>query len=270
MKQKRIESENHAPNSVAQIATVAKYTFLDYMRSRKFFIVLTLVMVITVFLNLISAYTSLSIYEFWGMLASLVAVFSGVFFGGDAISAEFQNKTGYFIIPNPIRRSSVYFGKWLSAFAACSIVLGLVTAITLVNGFINFGVPSEFGLSVLFSWFYLAAVTGSVLFFSSLFKNSANSIFVAFMVLVLVFTFIVQLSGLVNVEPWFILNYGAEIIGNILMEPYPPHSTVGILAKTDLTTTTYYATVPQGIAIIGLYFVITTVLGLLIFERKEF
>jgi ABC-2 type transport system permease protein len=270
MKKARIESENTAPSSVAQVATVARYTFLDYVRSRKFFIVLTLVLGITIFLNLISAYTTLSIYEFWGMLASLVGVVCGVFFGGDALSGEFQNKTGYFIIPNPIRRSSVYFGKWLSAFAACSITLGVVTIITLVNGFYNFGVPSEFGLSVLFLWFYLAAVIGSVFFFSSLFKNSTNSIFVAFMVLVLVFTLIVQLSGLVNVEPWFILSYGAEIIGNILMVPYPPHSTVGILAKTTLTTTTYYASVPEGLAIMGLYFVIMTMLGLVIFEKKEF
>lgn len=255
---------------MAQVAIVAEYTFLDYVRSRKFYIVLTLVMVITVLLNLISAYTGLSIFEFWGMLASLVAVFSGVFFGGDAISGEFQNKTGYFIIPNPIRRSSVYFGKWISAFAACSIILAMMMVVTLVNGFCNFGVPSGFGSSVLFLWFYLAAVIGSVFFFSSLFRNSTNSIFVAFVVLVLLFTFIVQMSGLVNVEPWFILNYGAEIIGNILIVPYPPHSTVGILAKTDLTATTYYATVPQGLAIIGLYFVITTVFGLLIFERKEF
>jgi ABC-2 type transport system permease protein len=270
MKQTRIESENTPPNRMAQIATVAEYTFLDYLRSRKFFIVLALVLGITVLLNAVAAYSRLSIYDFWGMLASMVGVFSGVFFGGDAISGEFQSKTGYFIIPNPIRRSSVYLGKWLSAFAACSITLCVVTVITLVNGFYNFGVPSEFGLSVLFLWFYLAAVIGSVFFFSSLFKNSTNSIFVAFMVLVLVFTFIVQLSGLVNVEPWFILSYGAEIIGNILMVPYPPHSTVGILAKTGLTTTTYYATVPQGLAIIGLYFIITTVLGLLIFERKEF
>jgi ABC-2 type transport system permease protein len=270
MKHAKIGFENTAPNSLAQVATIARYTFLDYVRSRKFFIVLTLVLGITIFLNLISAYTSLSIYEFWGMLASMVGVFSGVFFGGDAISGEFQSKTGYFIIPNPIRRSSVYFGKWLSAFAACSMILGAVTVITLVNGFYHFGVPSEFGLSVLFLWFYLAAVIGSVFFFSSLFRNSTNSIFVAFMVLVLVFTFIVQMSGLVNVEPWFILSYGAEIIGNILIVPYPPHSSVGILAKTDLTTTTYYATVPQGLAIMGLYFIIATILGLLIFERKEF
>jgi ABC-2 type transport system permease protein len=270
MKQTKMRTGNATPNGLAQIGTIIRYTFLDYVRSRRFFILLTLVLGLSIFLNAVARYAGLSVYDFWGMVATMVALFSGIFFGGDAISGEFQNRTGYFIIPNPVRRSSIYFGKWLSAFLASSIALGAVTVITLVNALYHSSVPSEFGLSALFLWFYLAAVIGSVFFFSSLFKNSANSIFVAFMVLVAVFTFIVELSGLANFEPWFILNYGGEIIGNILMVPYPPHATVGIFGKTGITMTTYYATVPQGLAIIGLYFIITTVLGLLLFERKEF
>jgi ABC-2 type transport system permease protein len=255
---------------LAQIGTVIRYTFLDYVRSRRFLILLTLVLGLSVFMNLVAGYAGLSIYDFWGMIASMVALFSGVFFGGDAICGEFQSKTGYFVIPNPIRRSSIYFGKWLSAFLASSIAIGAVTVITLVNGLYHSSVPPEFGLSALFLWFYLAAVIGSVFFFSSLFRNNTNSIFVAFMVLVLVFTLIVQLSGLANFEPWFILNYAGEIIGNILMVPYPPHAVVGTLAKTGMTMTTYSPAVPQGLAIIGLYFIVTTVLGLLLFEKKEF
>jgi ABC-2 type transport system permease protein len=57
--------------------------------------------------------SSLSFYgEWWGNAVTFVIVLSGIFFGGDAISGEFQNKTGYFAIPNPIKRSSVYIGKW--------------------------------------------------------------------------------------------------------------------------------------------------------------
>ena len=73
---------------------------------------------------------------------------------------------------------------------------------------------------------------------------------------------------LVQIEPWFILTYGAGIIGNILMVPYPAHtSTVG---AGQFSLTTFNATVPEGLIIMGVYFVVTIILGLLFFERKEF
>jgi ABC-2 type transport system permease protein len=200
-------------------------------------------------------------------------VLSGVFFGGDAISGEFQNKTGYFVLPNPIRRSSVYIGKWLSAFIASTIILGVFTAITVGNGMYYFGlnVPYQFGESVLFAWFYLAAVLGVTFFFSSLFKSSSMSILVTIILFLFVFTLLQTLvAGLIQIEPWFILTYGAQIIGNVLMVPYPPHSFVISMGPLGETLTIYNVTIPEGLTIIGLYFIITAFLGLVLFERKEF
>jgi ABC-2 type transport system permease protein len=200
-------------------------------------------------------------------------VLSGVFFGGDAISGEFQNKTGYFVLPNPIRRSSIYIGKWLSAFIASTIILGVFTAITVGNGMYYFGlnVPYQFGESVFFAWFYLAAVLGLTFFFSSLFKSSSMSILVTIILFLFVFTLIQTLvAGLVQIEPWFILTYGAQIIGNVLMVPYPQHRSVISLGPHGETLTIYNVTIPEGFAIIGLYFIITAFLGLVLFERKEF
>jgi hypothetical protein len=79
-------------------------------------------------------------------------------------------------------------------------------------------------------------------------------------------------SDLVGIEPWFILTYGSGIIGNILTSPYPPHSltSTSTFGHRTITTTAFAASVPEGLAIIGIYFIVTAVLGLLLFERKEF
>jgi ABC-2 type transport system permease protein len=227
--------------------------------------------------------TNLGFYSnWWGGTTSfspitLVIILSGIFFGGDAISGEFQNKTGYFGIPNPIRRSSIYIGKWLSAFLAATAILAVFTVITIANGVYYFGssgVPYQFVYSLLFAWYYLAAVLGLTFFFSSLFKSSSISILVTVILLLFGFTLISELvSILVGIEPWFVLTYGGGIIGNILQSSYP-------LAKTVTTTpighgrtftiTTFAASVPQGLAIIGVYFIVTAILGLILFERKEF
>lgn len=276
------------PSSMTQVGITMRYTFLDYLRSRRFVILLGIVLAISVLLTAVVAYYrppnfvssgTLSFYSSWfGLFTTLVIVLSGIFFGGDAISGEFQNKTGYFTVPNPIRRSSIYIGKWLSAFAASSIVLLIFTAITVANEALYFpiSIPWQFAESVLFAWFYLAAVLGFTFFFSSLFKSTSYSILVTAILFLFAFTLIETLvADLAQIEPWFILTYGSEIIGNVLMSPYPQHTatTQGIFGRGGAaarTFTTYNVTIPEGLAIIGIYFIVTAVLGLVLFERKEF
>ena len=285
MTQTNFESENTIPGSMAQVGISMKYTFLEYFRSRRFLIMLIITLLIAALLTIIVAWrrpegflvSNLGFYSsWWGTSVTFVIILSGIFFGGDAISGEFQNKTGYFGIPNPIRRSSIYVGKWLSAFFAATAILVVFTAITIGNGVYYFGssgVPYQFGWSLLFAWFYLAAVMGFTFFFSSLFKSSSISILVTVILFLFGFTLIQTLvSDLVQTEPWFVLTYGAGIIGNILSATFPPHSSVvsQSFGPRTITTTVFNATVPEGLAIIGTYFIITAILGLILFERKEF
>ncbi|MGD0979139.1 MAG: ABC transporter permease subunit [Candidatus Bathyarchaeia archaeon] len=284
MNEKQTVSANKVPSSLTQVGITLKYTFIDYFRSRRFFILLTITLLIGALLTVIVGYyrpesfltSDLSFYSsWWGMSVTFVIAFSGIFFGGDAISGEFQNKTGYFGVPNPIRRSSIYVGKWLAAFIAATIILVIFTAITVSNGMYYFGlnVPYQFGLSVLFAWFYLVAVLGFTFFFSSLFKSSSMSILVTAILFLFAFTLIETLvADLVQVEPWFILTYGGQIVGNILAVTYPDHVVVATrhVGTRTITITSFNVTVPEGLAIIALYFIITSILGLVLFERKEF
>lgn len=116
------------------------------------------------------------------------------------------------------------------------------------------------------------AVLGFTFFFSSLFKSSSMSILVTAILFFFAFN-IIQLfvANFAQIVPWFILTYGAQIIGNILTVPYPQHistTSFGGGPGGARTITTFNATVPEGLAIIGLYF--TAILGLALFERKEF
>jgi ABC-2 type transport system permease protein len=285
MDETEIMLKNEVPGSMAQVGITMKYTFLDYFRSRRFLILLVITLLIAALLTIIVAWrrpgsflaSNLGFYSSWfGGAITFVIILSGIFFGGDAISGEFQNKTGYFGIPNPVRRSSIYIGKWLSAFLAATAILAVFTVITIANGVYYFGssgVPYQFGWSLLFAWFYLAAVMGLTFFFSSLFKSSSISILVTIILLLFGFSLIETLvSDLVVYEPWFVLTYGAGIIGSVLDAIYPPHKvvTTTTFGHRPITTTTFYASVPEGLVIIAVYFIITAILGLMLFERKEF
>jgi len=120
-----------------------------------------------------------------------------------------------------------------------------------------------------FSILYLIAVLGFTFFFSSLFKSSSMSILVTAILFLFAFNLIqLIVSGLVQIEPWFIITYGSGIIGNVLMDTYP--TTQPIRGPGGGDRTTFAATIPEGIVILVAYFFATAILGLVLFERKEF
>ncbi|HTY74696.1 MAG TPA: ABC transporter permease [Candidatus Nanoarchaeia archaeon] len=275
----KLESTTKVPSSLTQTIIITKYTLLDYIRSRRFYILLAFTLLISVLLTAVAAYypsdfrpDNLGFYgNWWGNTATFVVILSAVFFGGDAISGEFQNKTGYFGVPNPIRRSSIYVGKYLSAFIASTVILAIFAGVTVGNGVFYFGsVPTQFVESLLFTWLYLIAALGFTFFFSSLFKNSSYSILVTAIVFLFVFNIVdLLVQRFAQIEPWFMITYGSGIIGNILTVPYPDHITTAETLR-GVTRTLYNVTVPEGLAILSIYFFVTAIIGLLLFERKEF
>lgn len=267
------------PSSVSQVGTITKYELVNYFRSRRFFVLLIIGLIISALLTTLVGYyrpkiflsSALNFYSsWWAGSITFVIILSGIFYGGDAISGEFQNKTGYFLVANPLRRSSIYIGKWLGALIASMIMLGVFAAITIGNGIYYFGpnIPYQLWDSLLFSILYLIAVLGFTFFFSSLFKGTSMSILVTAILFLFAFSLIQTLvESLVKIEPWFLITYGAQIISNVLVDPYPTTTTQGFGRDAF---TSYAATIPEGIAILLVYFVVTAVLGLLLFERKEF
>jgi len=271
------------PSNVSQVGVIMRYTFVDYLRSRRFLILLGMILAVAAALTVAIGYyrpagyvsNNLGFYSsWWGMTAVFILILSGIFFGGDAISGEFQNKTGYFTLPNPVRRSSVYVGKWLAAFVASSTILLIFATITVANALYYFGadagLPSQFGEALLFSWFYLAAVLGFTFFFSALFKSSSYSTLLTAILFFFVFVVIEALvQNLAHAEPWFVLNYAAGIISGVLSNPYPAHAST-VVSRFGTSITSYSVTIPEGLAIVAVYFIVTSVLGLFLFERKEF
>ena len=276
--------KNIVPSSLMQTFIIAKYASMDYLRSRKFLILLIISVLIGILLTTIVGYfrpasflsSPLSFYSsWWGMSVTFIIILSAVFFGGDAISGEFQNKTGYFTVGNPIRRSSIYIGKYLAAVMFSLMILLVFTAITVGNAayyFTSSSVPYQFIESFLLCILYVVSAMGLVFFFSSMFKSSTMSIIVAVILLLFVFSLLQTLVGtLAHVQPWFILTYGAQAISNVLSNPYPPAVvSASLSAKASFSISSYYVRLGEGILIMFFYFIATTLAGLFLFEKKEF
>jgi ABC-2 type transport system permease protein len=269
-------ANNKVPSGLTQCGVQAQFEFLNNLRSTRFYILLGIVATIGIAImavmyvykptSLLSS--PMSFYsEWWGGVVSLCVILAGIFFGADAVSTEFQNRTGYYLLPNPVNKSSIFAGKWIASFLASAIAIGVYAAITLADGAIYFGpnIPYQLGESFVFALFYIFPVLGVSFFMSSIFKNNSSSILMT-VLLLFGFNYITPLiTALSNSEPWYILSYGAGLITNVLSPSgYPPH--VVVIAGIS----SYHATIPEGLAIIFAYFVVTSMLGAALFEKEDF
>lgn len=277
------------PGSVDQVLKLTRYQFREYLSSRRFVALVGIILVIGVIITALVAHfrgglvsDPLAFYgTFWGGAAGVVAILAAVFFGGDAIAGEFQNKTGYFLMGLPIRRATVYVGKFIAALAASISVALLFLLILLLNGIYYFGasaVPWQLGPSVILALVYLTAVLGVTFMFSSLFKTSAYGFVLTAVLFLFGFTILQALvTGLFKVEPWMVISYADSAIGEV----FAPSINWGISGtittiRTPIgggrfaETVVYSAGVAEGVVIMLAYFILSALAGLFLFEREEF
>ncbi len=276
------------PPSVEQIPKLAKYQLREYLRSRRFLSLAVIVLVIGLIVSVVVGYyrgglvsSNMAFYgSFWGGGISLIIVLAAVFFGGDAIAGEFQNKTGYFLMGLPIRRSTVYIGKFIAAFIASTAMVLLYFIILLANGVYYFGgnaFPWQLGLSLVLSIIYLSSVLGMTFLLSSLFKTSAYGFVLTALLFLFGFTLLEDLiSSLVEIEPWMIISYASSTIGDVFVPSinWGFAGTVShvhtVIGRRIIATTLYSAGIDEGVLIMLAYFILSAVVGLLLFEREEF
>ncbi len=278
------DSRLHVPDSLQQVPKLTRYQLREYMRSLRFVALIGIIVAIGAILTVVVAHfrgsiisNNLAFYgSFWGGGVDLVIVLSAVFFGGDAIAGEFQNKTGYFLMGLPLRRSTVYLGKFIAAFLASVAMLLLFLVILLANGAYYFGAglfPWQLGLSLLLAVCYLVSVLGFTFLISSLFKTSAYGFVLTVILFLFGFSILESLiTGLVKVEPWMIISYAESTIGNVFSSTanWGLSGTVTTVHFGQLSETTYTAGIAEGILIMIVYFVAAALAGLALFEREEF
>ncbi len=264
------------PGPVEQAFLMSRYQFRDYLRAQRFILMLAIVgAILAILLALVGHYPPPALIAngnaFFGSLwvggSEILIIFAGIIFGGDSIAGEFQNKTGYFLMGLPIKRWSVYAGKYLAAYAA-SLVTILVYFVVLVgaglyfvgSGAITTGLLGSVGLAAL----YLAALLGTTFLFSSMFKQSLYGVIIVAVMFLFGFAIVVDLiEGLVGITPWFIITWANVVIAY-------PLTGVPAGAGELIRNVALLPTLAQGIAVMFGYFLFTTLGGLALFGREEF
>jgi ABC-2 type transport system permease protein len=273
-----------APNSLRQIATVTRYELLKNLRGRRLLAILLITIIISaIFLivpPVIGADYSKDPKEFTvNMLSflSILAILSATFFGADAIVSEYESKTGYFLFPNPIRKTVIFLGKFIASALVSVGAIGLYYAIAVVSvRVIDGSIPTNTGLSFIYSLFYLFAILAIAYLLSAVMRSSVYSLVLTFFTFFLILPIIDAVGSIAKFKPWFSVTFASGISQYIFQSPYPTDKVFNATAISgpsagarSLSLVQYYPEIRLSLIVMAVYFVVAFLLAILIAQRRE-
>ena len=258
------------PSDFKQYQTVVRYELLKYLRSRRLMaLLIILVLIIGLILGLppaLGAEYPLGALEFsqWFVnFAEILVLLCFTFFGADAVVSEFQQKTGYVLFPNPLRREIILLGKFTASFLSAGLIISIFYGVVMISvGLNNHSIPGEIVLSFLFCVIYLMAGMAVAYLFSSLMKSVALAYVLVFFFFFMIMDIIDVMFMAARVTPWASLTFSSGIILFILYVPYPTDIDLGPFIMK-------YPEIGVSLAVMALYFIIALGLAFWLFSKKE-
>jgi ABC-2 type transport system permease protein len=264
-----------APSDIEQVFLVAKYDILKHIRSKRLLaigVIIGLVLVLVTFLGTLNnpdPHNAASFVGNYAGFANTMIIIGVTLFAGDAIVSEFQNRTGYLLFPNPVKKSSLYAGKLLASVGIMSLVIVVYYLVAMIIGLAytgNFTVLAVY--SMLLAILYGAAATGLAFLISSVLKTSTASLVLTFFTLFMILSLISAVGSIAGVKPDGELTFAGETITYIMQSPYPVDN-VSSVPGAGFTLHTYIPDVGLSIVVMTIWLIVTALLGFVAFKRRE-
>jgi ABC-type transport system involved in multi-copper enzyme maturation permease subunit len=174
---------------------------------------------------------------------------------------------------NPIKRTTLLLGKYFSTCISCLIALAMPYLLVYLVVILKFGqLPPEIFASYLFAVLYACSVSALTFIFSALFKGAMGATALPFLLFYFIFPVISGvLMELGGIEPFIFLNYGADIMYNVLSNPYPPQkiSTVVTVEGISVQYTFFFAQLVEGLIIMLSYLVVSLIISIVLMRRRQ-
>ena len=199
--------------------------------------------------------------------ANILVVVCATFFGADALVGEFQNRTGYLIFPNPLKREVLYIGKFCASMTAGILIVVMFYAGMAALSYIAVdGVDDDFVASLLFALEFLLAATAVGYLISSVLKGTTGATVLTFLLFIIIMPIVDGVSIFAGSKIEASLTFASSAMMYIIMDPYP------IDTSNDMygfTVHSYYPTPSTAAIVMMAYAVIAIAISLFLFRRKQ-
>jgi ABC-2 type transport system permease protein len=259
--------------------SVARFELLRQLRRRRLLILLiiaALLLVLLIVVIQVFGSASSSAYDYASLFAgsvTILAALAATFFGADALVGEFEHRTGYLLLPQPVTRTAIFLGKLTSAVALTTVTLvvyyGVVAAATqIVKG----TVPIELGYSFLLAALYSTAAIGVAFFLSSALRSTTMASVLTFATLFFILTILSSVLSIAKVRPDGNLAFAGGTISNILAGPYPgayPGDRDVPIGPGGGQLRNFSPAVPISILVMAIWAVVGLGLAWFLYQRRE-
>jgi len=267
------------PSDMDQIYLVGRYELLKHLRSRRLLGMLVIEVVVFILILAIPPLLGRDYrtdpaafaqdYYSW---VSILVVIGATLFSGDALVSEFQNRTGYLIFPNPVKRITFFFGKYWATLAILLLTLVIFYGLTSLAGLAITGGVSELALGSL-GLAILYAISASALgyFLSSLLKGSTGALVLTFVVLILILPIVNGVLTVAKVKPSFSLPFAASAIEYIMETPYPQdfERVIDVGGGQIWEVAIYFPEVETAVLVMVAWAIICVAMAIWLFNRRE-
>ncbi|MEM2878311.1 MAG: ABC transporter permease [Candidatus Hadarchaeales archaeon] len=207
-------------SELKKLKTVVKYELLKQVRRRRFYgalgiTVLAVALMIGLYhgldiparMNIPSMFIDrygAEVFSIFTTSMSALAVIGAVFFSGDAIASEYEQKTGYILFPNPVKKTTIVVGKYIACLIATSSIIltaYLISASSTLAfyGRIPVGVLGSLAIALVLG----CMVISLAFLFSSALKGGMGATIATLLTYMVVFSIISGTLSYAGYDPWF-------------------------------------------------------------------
>jgi ABC-2 type transport system permease protein len=202
-----------------KLRVVIGYEFMKHIRRKRIYVIMGIALLAEVLVLILIPVLRDGYPNDVMMMAAILTVgpslaaLGAVFFAGDAIAGEFEGKTGFILFTNPIKKMTLWTGKYLAGFIAVGLLIifnYIIIAISLlvIYGEVPLEIFKSFGLCLL----YASATLSLTFLFSAISKGSMGAT-VMTLIFIWVISGILESVLMFTGNPyWFIVSAGGDSI----------------------------------------------------------
>lgn len=209
---------------------------------------------------------------------NMLVVVGAALFASDSLASEFQDRTGYLLFPQPVKRRVLFAGKMAASLTAMFLLILAFYAVVAALTLWKYGtVPHLMLYSGALALMYVTTATGIGFLVSSFMRGTAGALVLTASVLLLIMPILDTVLSVAQVKPVLSPTFSGGAISLVMQTPYPVDTMVEPLlssgpamSSVDLVPIRlYYPTLRMSAAVMLGWAFVTTVAALILFGRRE-
>ncbi len=208
-------------DDLRQAFVVAKNEIRKFVSGKKFYLLLALALLTLVIIASLPYLLGSSILsDTMGNCMSVVnlgVILSATLLASTSIVSEFEERTALILFTKPIKKSSIYVGKYLACVVVTASIMVIYYVISVIMsqfiaGSIPSGVLTSFGVGLC----HIFATVGVAMLISSISGKSSTSSIMTFLILAFILSMVGTLLVMYGVDTWWILDNCAQFISSAI------------------------------------------------------